>query len=67
MLFGAASALRRQIAAPVPPIDRAAVEQGIAAAQADLAPEQFKLAWEFGAAQAAAGLQETVALALEDK
>ena len=63
-LFGAAGALRRKIAAPIPPIDRAAVEEGIAAARAALGTAQFKAAWEFGAAQAAAGLHETVALAL---
>ena len=65
-LFGAAGALRQKIAAPVPPIDHRSVEQAVAVAQAALDPVQFKLAWEFGAAQAAAGLQETVALALEN-
>lgn len=66
-LFGAAGALRQKIAAPVPPIDRRGIEEGIAAAQAALGPAQFKSAWEFGAAQAAAGLPETVALALENE
>lgn len=55
-----------KIAAPVRQIDRLGVEQGVAAAQAALDLVEFKLAWEFGAAQVAAGLQETVALALEN-
>jgi len=66
-LFGAAGALRHKIAAPVPPVDRAGVEEGIAAARTALGPAQFKAAWELGAARTAAGLQETVALALENK
>jgi len=66
-LFGAAGALRQKIAAPVPPIDRKGIAEGIAAAQAALGPAQFKSAWEFGAAQAAAGLPATVALALENE
>ena len=63
-LFGAAGALRLKIAAPIPPIDRASIEQGIATARATLAPELFEAAWKFGAAKAEVGLQQVVALAL---
>lgn len=65
-LFGAAAALRQRIGAPLPPIDRAGVHAGIAAARALLEPVQFAAAWEYGQEQAAGGLQPVVAMALDE-
>jgi predicted ATPase/transcriptional regulator with XRE-family HTH domain len=65
-LLGAADALRRQIGAPLPPIDREAVESAIAAARAALTPEAFDLAWDFGTTAAGRGLEEVVQMALDE-
>ena len=65
-LFGAADVLRRQISAPLPPIDRERVANGIALARAALESTQFDAAWAFGATQAGAGLQQVVTMALDN-
>jgi predicted ATPase/transcriptional regulator with XRE-family HTH domain len=65
-LFAAACALRRQIGAPVPPIDRESVESGITAARTALDPDLFAAAWGYGEIQAGLGLQQVVAMALEN-
>ena len=65
-LFAAAGALRRQIGAPLPPIDRANVENGVAAARTVLGAAQFEAAWEYGESQAGVSLEQVVAMALEN-
>jgi predicted ATPase/transcriptional regulator with XRE-family HTH domain len=64
-LLAAAGALRNQIGAPLPPIDSERVESGIAAAYKALDGRRFAAAWEEGEAQAQAGLEQVVALALK--
>jgi hypothetical protein len=66
-LLAAAGALRNQIGAPLPPIDRERVEGGIAAAYKALDGRTFATAWEEGEAQAQAGLEQVVALALKEE
>jgi hypothetical protein len=65
-LFAAASALRRQIGAPLPPIDHANVENGVAAARNVLGAFPFEAAWEDGESQAGVSLEQVVAMALEN-
>jgi predicted ATPase len=64
-LLAAAAALRRQIGAPLPPVDQESVEHGIAAARMALNPVVFEAAWNYGETQARAGLQQVVEMALE--
>jgi DNA-binding CsgD family transcriptional regulator len=47
-LWGAAEAVRQQIAVPRPPIDRAAYERSVAAARTDLGEKVFAAAWAQG-------------------
>ena len=66
-MLGAAHALRAQIGAPLPPVARGRVEETMAAARAALGPDAFEVGWATGAAEAAAGLPQAVALALENE
>lgn len=65
MLFGAATALRQQIGAPLPPIDRDTVAQGIAAVQALLSTDDFEASWALGKIKAELSLSQVVEYALE--
>ena len=65
-LLGAAGALRRQIGAPVKPIDEERLQAAITAARSLLGAEAFAAAWELGETQAEAGLQQVVELALNN-
>jgi predicted ATPase len=47
-LWGAAEALREVIAAPIPPVERAAYEQAVAAVRSQLSEEAFAAAWQEG-------------------
>jgi tetratricopeptide (TPR) repeat protein len=66
-LFGAAAILRREAGAPLPPIDRPAVERGIAEASNLLERASFENAWAWGEECASRGLEQAVALALNDR
>ncbi|MCB9115451.1 MAG: helix-turn-helix domain-containing protein [Caldilinea sp.] len=66
-MLGAAHALRAQIGAPLPPVARGRVEETMAAVRAALGPDAFEVGWATGAAEAAAGLPQAVALALENE
>ena len=66
-MLGAAHALRSQIGAPLPPVARGRVEETVAAVRAALGVDVFEAGWTTGAVQAAAGLPQAVALALENK
>jgi tetratricopeptide (TPR) repeat protein len=63
-LLGAADALRREIGAPVMPIDKERIQAAIAESRSALGAEAFAAAWEFGETQAQAGLQQVIELAL---
>jgi predicted ATPase/DNA-binding CsgD family transcriptional regulator len=60
-LLGAAAAVRQLAGAPVPPVERAAVDAARAQATAALGPESFSRAWDGGRA---APMEESVARAL---
>jgi hypothetical protein len=62
MLFGTAHALREQIGAPLPPVDRAAYDSVVAACRAQLGETAFAEAW---ARAAARPFQEVVAEVLQ--
>lgn len=49
-LWGAAEALRESIGAPMPPVERAAYEQAVAAIRADLGEKAFPTIWAEGRA-----------------
>jgi tetratricopeptide (TPR) repeat protein len=51
LLFGAAHALREQIGAPLPPVDRPAHDAVVAAARAQLGETAFAEAWALAAAR----------------
>ncbi|QIN82325.1 tetratricopeptide repeat protein [Rubrobacter tropicus] len=62
-LFGAAEALRESLSAPIPPVERADRDDGLAAARAALGEERFEKAL---AAGRAVGLEEATALAMQE-
>lgn len=59
-LFGAAYALREQIGAPIPPIDKEAIASSVAAARGGLDTAVFEAAWQTGTAQGRAGSEQAV-------
>ncbi len=61
-LFGAAEALRQAIGAPVPPVERPAHEQAVAAARGGLDQDVFASAWSEGKAMT---MEQSVAYALK--
>lgn len=63
-LFGAAAALRNQIGAPVPPVDREALAQGIALAHASLPDADYARAWAEGTASVVDDVERAGQLAL---
>jgi predicted ATPase/transcriptional regulator with XRE-family HTH domain len=66
-LLGAAGALRRRIGAPVMPIDEERMQATVAACRSALGDEAFAAAFAVGEAQATAGLQQMVELALNNR
>jgi tetratricopeptide (TPR) repeat protein len=64
-LFGAAEALREGVGAPLPPIERPACEQAIAALRATLGEEALATAWAAGRALAAEAMEPAITYALE--
>ncbi len=65
-LLGAADALRRRIGVPLMPIDEERLCAAVAAARSSLGADAYAAAWELGEAQAEAGLQQVVELALNN-
>jgi DNA-binding CsgD family transcriptional regulator len=61
-LLGAAAATREAIGAPVPPVDRPALEQAMASARTTLGTAQFDAAWTAGQGLS---LEDVVAEALQ--
>jgi hypothetical protein len=63
-LFGAAEAIREEISAPLPPVQRAAYDRSVAAVRAALHEASFMAAWDAGRAMS---LDQGVQDALEDR